>query len=146
MNSAYSKSRYQISVQTDNLIFLDQIYPNKVFPVKTRKSEHHHGILDIWISVSTKFQLKLTIWVFCWNLPKKSTTEQNNGRTSFSHVTSAKVGISPQKFLTISLNSFYTLVYSFKAIPSPKLLNFNQEHLSKKIGFSGQNLIKLRLW
>ena len=35
-----------------------------------------------------------------------------------------------------------------KAIPSasPKLLNLNQEHPTKKIGFSGQILIKLRLW
>ena len=32
--------------------------PKKVFPVKNRKSEHHHGILHIWISLGTKFQLK----------------------------------------------------------------------------------------
>ena len=35
----------------------------------------------------------------------------------FSLVTSAKVGISPQNFLTFSSNPFVTLVYNFKAIP-----------------------------
>ena len=38
--------------------------PKKVFPVKNRKSEHHHGILHIWISLGTKFQLKLIILSF----------------------------------------------------------------------------------
>ena len=72
LNSGYSNySRNQISAQTDSFDILDQIYPKKVFPVKKRKSEHHHGILHIWISVGTKFQRKLTIWVFGPNLPKK---------------------------------------------------------------------------
>ena len=39
--------RYQIPAQTDNFNFLDQIHPNKVFPVKMRTSEHDHGIQDI---------------------------------------------------------------------------------------------------
>ena len=32
-----------------------------VFPVENRKSEHPHGIPHIWISLGTKFQLKLII-------------------------------------------------------------------------------------
>ena len=32
-------------------------FPKKVFPVKNRKSGHHNGILHIWISLGTKFQL-----------------------------------------------------------------------------------------
>ena len=49
--------------------------------------------------------------------------------TRFSPVTSTIVGISPQNYLTFSLNSFATLLWIFKAIPSasPKLLNFKQE-------------------
>ena len=31
-----------------------------------QKSEHHHWILHIWISLSTKFQVKLTVLIF-WN-------------------------------------------------------------------------------
>ena len=38
--------------------------PKKVFPVENRKSEYHHGILYIWISLGTKFQLKLIILRF----------------------------------------------------------------------------------
>ena len=49
----------------------------KVFLTKKKKSGHHHGIVHIWISLSTKFQLKLTIWVFGPNLPRKGTTEKN---------------------------------------------------------------------
>ena len=38
--------------------------PKKVFPVENRKSEHHHEVLYIWISLGTKFQLKLIILSF----------------------------------------------------------------------------------
>ena len=54
--------------------------------------------------------------------------------TSFSPVTTKNVGLSPQNFLTFSFNPFATLLQSFKVIPSasPKLLNLNQDHPSKK--------------
>ena len=45
--------------------------PKKVFPVKNRKSEHHHGILHIWIILGTKFQLKLIILSFWTNFTQK---------------------------------------------------------------------------
>ena len=53
--------------------------------------------------------------------------------TSFNPVTSTKIGISPQNFLTFSFNHFSTLVLNFKAMPSvsPKLFNLNQKPLSK---------------
>ena len=56
---------------------------------------------------------------------------------SFSSVTSTNVGISPQNILTFSFNSFTTLVYNFKFVPtaSPKLLNLNQDHPSNKAVF-----------
>ena len=38
--------------------------PKKVFPVENKKSEHHHRVLDIWISLATKFQIRLTILNF----------------------------------------------------------------------------------
>ena len=46
------------------LIFLDQVCPKGVIPVKNPKSEHHHWILHIRISLGTKFQIKLTILIF----------------------------------------------------------------------------------
>ena len=53
---------------------------------------------------------------------------------SFSPVTSTNVGFGPQNFLTFSFNSFVTLVQNFKFAPSasPKFLNLNQDHSSKK--------------
>ena len=53
---------------------------------------------------------------------------------SFSPVTSTNVGFGPQNVLTFSFNLFATLVQNFKFVSSasPKLLNFNQNHLSKK--------------
>ena len=54
--------------------------------------------------------------------------------TSFSFVTSTNVGFSPKNILAFSFNPFATLVYNFKFLPSvnPKLMNFNQDHSSKK--------------
>ena len=43
--------------------------PKKVFSVENRKSEHHHGILPIWIS--PKFQLKLIILSFWTKFTQK---------------------------------------------------------------------------
>ena len=67
--------------------------------------------------------------------------------TSFSHVTSTTVGINRQHFLRFSFNPFATLVLDFKVLPSgsPKKLTLKQDNASKKSGFSGQILIKLRL-
>ena len=57
--------------------------------------------------------------------------------TSFSPVISTNVWIGPYNFLTFSFNPFATLVQNFKFVPSasPKLLNLNQDHLSKKAIF-----------
>ena len=44
------------------LIFLDHIYPKRMFPLWIRKREHHHWILLTWISLGAKFQLKLTLF------------------------------------------------------------------------------------
>ena len=60
----------------------------------------------------------------------------------FSRVTSTNEGISPQNFLTFSFNPFATLVQNFKFVPSasPKLLNLNQDHPSKKVIFLVKSL------
>ena len=54
--------------------------------------------------------------------------------TSFSPVTSTNVGFGPQNVLTFSFNPFATLVENLKFVPSasPKLLNLNEDHPSKK--------------
>ena len=62
--------------------------------------------------------------------------------TSFSPVTSTNVGFGPQNILTFSFNPFVTLVQNFKFVPtaSPKLLNLNQDHPSKKVVFLVKSL------
>ena len=57
-----------MSAQTDNLAFWTKF---KVFPVEKRQSEHHHGILHIWISLGTKFQLKQLILSFWTKFTQK---------------------------------------------------------------------------
>ena len=65
LNSACSNEcRYQISAETDNFDFLDQICPKRVFPIETRKSGYHHWTLHIRINVGTKFLLTLVILSF----------------------------------------------------------------------------------
>ena len=63
-------------------------------------------------------------------------------RTSFSPVTSTNVGFGSQNFLTFSFNPFATLVQNFKFVSSasPKLLNLNQDHPSKKVIFLVKSL------
>ena len=62
--------------------------------------------------------------------------------TSFSPVTSTNLGFGPQNFLTFSFDPFATLVQNFKFVPgaSLKLLNLNQDHLSKKAIFLVKSL------
>ena len=59
----------------------------------------------------------------------------------FFPVTSTNVGISPKNFLTFSFNPFARLVY-IKFVPSasPKLLNLNEDHPSKKAVFLVKSL------
>ena len=66
--------------------------------------------------------------------------------TSFSPVISTNVGFGPQNFLTFSFNPFTTLVLNIKFVPSasPKLLNLNQDHPSKK-RFSWSNPYKIEV-
>ena len=69
---------------------------------------------------------------------------QKGPTTTFSHITSTNIRISSENFLTFSFSHFSTLVLNFNPIPSasPKLLNLNQKHLSKKFLFC-QIVIKL---
>ena len=67
---------------------------------------------------------------------------QKDPPTSFSPATSTNIGFGPQNFLTFSCNPFATPVENFKLVPntSPKLLNLNQDHPSKKAIFLVKSL------
>ena len=66
--------------------------------------------------------------------------------TSFLPVISTNVGIGQQNLLTFSFNPFATLMQNFTFVPSasPKLLNLNQDHSSKKRFFSS-NAYKIKV-
>ena len=55
--------------------------------VEIGKSEHHHWILPIRISLGSKFQFKLAISIFGLNLPQKgiSGLKQENCSFAYAH-------------------------------------------------------------
>ena len=77
--------------------------PKKVIPAENRKSEHHHGILHIWISLGTRFQLKLITLSFWTKFIQKKNfqlkTEQAvQGLQTFAFCV---VNVNPTVFLNI---------------------------------------------
>ena len=96
-----------------------------------------------WIWVLSFFQQILCLKLrscqtySCWGGAKSPPPP-----TSFSPVTSTNIGFGSQNFLTFSCNRFATLVENVKFVPStsPKLLNFNQHHSSKKAIFLVKSL------
>ena len=65
------------------LIFWTKFYQKEYFRSKTGKSEHHHGMLHIRISVDTKFQLKLTILIFWTKFFQKGNLVKNVKRKHY---------------------------------------------------------------
>ena len=67
---------------------------------------------------------------------------QKGPANSFFPLTSTNVGIGPYNFLTFSFNPFATIVQNFNFAPSasPKLLNLNKDHSSKKAIFLVKSL------
>ena len=51
---------------------MNLFFPQKVFPVIHRKSEHHLWILHIWINLDTKVLIKETILNFWPNYSEKN--------------------------------------------------------------------------
>ena len=85
-SSAYlnqSSAKFQFKQTT--LIFWTK-FAQKAFPVENRKSEHHHGILQIWISLGIKFQLKTDIFEFLDQIYSKKVFPVQN-RTSSPRTT-----------------------------------------------------------
>ena len=71
-------SRFHISVSTI-LVFWNKFAIKRILPFKNRRSERHHWIPHIWVRLSTKFQLKLTIFSFWITLDKKGYFQSKTG-------------------------------------------------------------------
>ena len=94
--------------------------PKKVFPVKNRKSEHHHGILHIWISLGTKFQLKLIILSFWTKFTQKRYFQLKTEQ--------AVQGLQAFAFCVVNVNS--TVVFKhFEDLKDLIILNILKEKL-----------------
>ena len=65
---------------------MDQVYPKGEIPVKNGKSEHHHRILHIRISLGTKFYLELTILIFFDQICTKREFPVENAKIAFVRV------------------------------------------------------------
>ena len=67
---------------------------------------------------------------------------QKGTPTSFTPLTSTTEWFGSQNFLTFCFNPFATLLQNFQFLPSasPKLLNLNQDHPSKKAIFLVKSL------
>ena len=80
LNFAYSNyTRYQISAQFQSILIFGPNLPKKGVLVQNRKSEYHHQILHIRISLGNKSQLKLTILTFLDQIcPKRGILVKNN--------------------------------------------------------------------
>ena len=156
------------------------------FGTKIWKSEHDHGIRDIWINVNTKFQLKLLILNFLtkctrkrYDRPKQPIQQTKrvcfcigniNSMIVFEHFRDLKnliiLNILKEKLVNSCLYLTFTNVgnspktlWLFFWIPLIQLCKISRPYLVQlpnywtwtrssppKIGFSGQILIKLRLW
>ena len=56
---------------TNNINFLNQISRKRILPIKSWKNEHHHRIVHIRISLSTKFQLIVIVLIFWTRFAQK---------------------------------------------------------------------------
>ena len=71
--------------KTVNIDNLDQICPRRALPVKKEKSEQHHWIQHIQISLATKFQLQLTILTFSTKFAPKRVFPIKSKKTEHHH-------------------------------------------------------------
>ena len=55
------------------------------FALETKTSEYRHWIVHIWISLCTKFQLKLAILFFCTKFAQKRVSSQK--RKNWTNIT-----------------------------------------------------------
>ena len=94
---------------------MDQIFPKKSISVRKQKTEQHHWIQHIRISLSTKFQLQLIILIF-WN--KLSQTEYSRPKT---------------KKWTSRLNSAYLNLFNYRVLPWTDNFNFLDQICPKSV-------------
>ena len=100
--------------------FLDQIYQRKIFIFKNRKSEYHHWIPRIQISLVTKFQFKLTTLIFLSRFTQKKFFWSKTVNTTYFLHNSAYSNTSSAKFQLQLIILFFWIIFAQKGISSRK--------------------------
>ena len=106
LNSAYSNWSTKFQLKLTILIFWIKFSPKRVFSIKNRKSEHHHWIMHIQISLGTKFQLKLTILIFWTKFVQK-------GRFQCKNSSANEVVVGLLSFLIVRILDTINMVLLF---------------------------------
>ena len=102
---------------------MDQICPKEVYLVRNRKSEYHHRIKLIQITLDTKFHLKSRqLWLFGLNLPKKI----------FSYLKRKKVSITIELtiFELVNISNFILHTLRVEIFAGRKFCVFRGFHLN----------------
>ena len=79
----YTKFHFEATI----FDFLDQISPKCVFSVKNTEKAQHHRMFHIYISLGTKFQLKLIILFFWTKFAQKGYFQKQKERTALLNST-----------------------------------------------------------
>ena len=104
--------------------FFELNLPKMVFPVKNRKCEHRDGILHIWISIGTKFQLKLIILSFWTKFTQKRYFQLKTEQ--------AVQGLQPFAFCVVNVNSTVAFKH-FEDLKDLKILNISKVKMISKV-------------
>ena len=126
LNSPYlNYFKYQVSPWTDNFHCLDQISPKRVFPIKSRKSEHDHLILHAQISVGSKFHLKLIILIFWTKISPRTAFPLENKKSEQHHwIQYVRISLGTKFQLQLIISIFWTK-FAQKAYSPSKTENVN---------------------
>ena len=86
------------------MIFLDQILPKSVFPVKNQKTDHHHWNLHIRISLGIKLHCKLIILIFLTKFAQKRLFLVKKRKSKHRHWTlDIRIGIGTKFQLKLTI-------------------------------------------
>ena len=102
------------------MIFSTKFCPKGVYPVKNRKSKHHHWILHIQISLGTKFQLKLMILIF-WNKFARKGCFLSKAKSKHYHwILHIRISLGPKFQLKMTIFVFWIKFARKGCFPSKK--------------------------
>ena len=81
----------------------------RMFPASNRKTEHHHWILHIRISLDTMFQLKVNIFIFWTKFAQKGCFRSKTEKSEHHHwILHIWVGLDTKFQIELTILNFWT--------------------------------------